>query len=243
MHVFTLRRPRIRRSVVVAFVVGLLVAAPVATLAMHRFADVPDDHPFHNNISAIANAGITTGCGGGNYCPDVAVDRGQMAAFMQRGFGRVARHAVVVPSATLTTTFATVNSVDITPGGLGAGTNGFVQADGIVQFRTADASGCPCTLETLARVAGGGDLVARTSIVTVPASAGVTWTTAPITGAGAVTPGTKIIQVVARLVSGTGNWAVQGSELIATYLPFGATGGSTLDTGADNPATGPGAAP
>jgi hypothetical protein len=31
-------------------------------------------------------AGITGGCGGGKYCPDSNVTRGQMAAFLRRAF-------------------------------------------------------------------------------------------------------------------------------------------------------------
>jgi len=46
------------------------------------FLDVPQSHPFHNAIEAIVRAGITTGCGGGNYCPDDAVTRDAMAKFL-----------------------------------------------------------------------------------------------------------------------------------------------------------------
>ena len=72
------------RRLLIAFMTGVLVATPAAVLASHRFNDVPDDHIFHDDISAIADVGVTLGCGGGNYCPDLAVDRGQMAAFMNR---------------------------------------------------------------------------------------------------------------------------------------------------------------
>jgi hypothetical protein len=46
---------------------------------------VPTDHTFHADIDAITDAGVTTtGCGGGNFCPDEFVTRGQMAAFLNR---------------------------------------------------------------------------------------------------------------------------------------------------------------
>ena len=46
-----------------------------------------DDHNIHEaQIEAIAAAGITFGCGSDLYCPDQAVTRGQMAAFLRRGF-------------------------------------------------------------------------------------------------------------------------------------------------------------
>ncbi len=44
----------------------------------------PPSHPFYWDIQEVANAGVTTGCGGGKYCPDDTVTRGQMAAFMNR---------------------------------------------------------------------------------------------------------------------------------------------------------------
>jgi hypothetical protein len=67
---------------------GLLVLAlviPGTALANHLFDDVPTGSTFHTNISNIYNRGLTTtGCGGGNYCPDDPVLRGQMAGFLDR---------------------------------------------------------------------------------------------------------------------------------------------------------------
>ncbi|WP_457676866.1 carboxypeptidase regulatory-like domain-containing protein [Thiolapillus sp.] len=37
-------------------------------------------------IEQLVSEGITSGCGGGNYCPNDPVTRGQMAVFIQRGF-------------------------------------------------------------------------------------------------------------------------------------------------------------
>ena len=41
-------------------------------------------HMFEDEINRLAAAGITLGCGGGNYCPEGVVSRGQMAAFLAR---------------------------------------------------------------------------------------------------------------------------------------------------------------
>lgn len=49
-----------------------------------RFADVPPEHTFYAFIDELAARGITTGCGGGNYCPTQNVTREQMAAFIIR---------------------------------------------------------------------------------------------------------------------------------------------------------------
>ncbi len=59
--------------------------APAPTVA--SFADVPTSHPFFNEVQQLSKAGITQGCGGGNYCPDSPVTRGQMAAFLSRTLG------------------------------------------------------------------------------------------------------------------------------------------------------------
>ena len=44
---------------------------------------------FEDDINRMAEAGITTGCGGTNFCPKNIVDRGQMAAFIVRALGLV----------------------------------------------------------------------------------------------------------------------------------------------------------
>jgi uncharacterized repeat protein (TIGR03803 family) len=46
------------------------------------FLDVPDGDNFHDYVEAIVRAGITAGCGGGNYCRDSSVTRAQMAVFL-----------------------------------------------------------------------------------------------------------------------------------------------------------------
>ena len=51
------------------------------------FADVPASHPFFPFIEALAASGVTGGCGGGKFCPDNALTRGQMAAFLSKALG------------------------------------------------------------------------------------------------------------------------------------------------------------
>jgi Glycosyl hydrolases family 18/S-layer homology domain len=50
------------------------------------FTDI-DDSVHWSAIAWIAEAGITSGCGGGLYCPDGLVTRGQMATFLARALG------------------------------------------------------------------------------------------------------------------------------------------------------------
>jgi hypothetical protein len=56
-----------------------------AEFAYHTFLDVPYSHPFWHYIQAIADAGITTGCATGTYCPGNPVSRSEMAVFLVRG--------------------------------------------------------------------------------------------------------------------------------------------------------------
>jgi hypothetical protein len=51
------------------------------------FGDVPKNHPFYTTIEAFARAGITSGCGNGNFCPTGAVTRQEIAKFMVRALG------------------------------------------------------------------------------------------------------------------------------------------------------------
>jgi len=46
------------------------------------FGDTPCPGPFTDWVEALANEGITAGCGGGNYCPSASVTRQQMAVFL-----------------------------------------------------------------------------------------------------------------------------------------------------------------
>ncbi len=49
------------------------------------FGDVPADAFGAAWIEQFAREGITSGCGGGNYCPDINVNRAQMAIFLLKG--------------------------------------------------------------------------------------------------------------------------------------------------------------
>jgi hypothetical protein len=51
------------------------------------FADVPCANGFSKWIEELARRGITAGCGNNNFCPGLAVTRGQMAVFLTVTFG------------------------------------------------------------------------------------------------------------------------------------------------------------
>lgn len=59
---------------------------PPSVGASSGFGDVPITHWAAAWIKQLAAEGITSGCGGGNYCPESFVTRGQMAIFLVRTF-------------------------------------------------------------------------------------------------------------------------------------------------------------
>jgi len=77
----------VTRGPMAAFILRALGVFNPETNVPQRFFDVPASNPFYGFIDQMAVRGITKGCGGGNYCPDGVVNRGQMAAFLVRAFG------------------------------------------------------------------------------------------------------------------------------------------------------------
>ena len=55
--------------------------------ATATFGDVGTGHWAFRFIEALADSGITAGCGGGNYCPDNPITRGEMAVFLAAALG------------------------------------------------------------------------------------------------------------------------------------------------------------
>jgi hypothetical protein len=107
------------------------VAVPAAW-ANHQFSDVPSSSPHHDDISTIALAGITTGCAPSLYFPGDAVTRQQMASFLRRGLGRVARAAVNVSVPEADTPVATMTITPGLPASAIGGATGFIKADAAV---------------------------------------------------------------------------------------------------------------
>lgn len=60
--------------------------SPPSAAGNSGFGDVPSDHWAIDWIKQLAAEGITSGCGGGNYCPGANTTRDQMAVFIVRTF-------------------------------------------------------------------------------------------------------------------------------------------------------------
>jgi hypothetical protein len=53
-----------------------------ANSCANQFTDVTQENPFCGFIERLAADGITGGCGGSNFCPNIPVTRAQMAVFL-----------------------------------------------------------------------------------------------------------------------------------------------------------------
>jgi hypothetical protein len=55
---------------------------PCASYSYYTFLDVPSTHFAWRFIEAVENRGVTGGCANGTFCPDNAISREQIAAFL-----------------------------------------------------------------------------------------------------------------------------------------------------------------
>jgi len=85
------------------------------------FNDVPLTYWAAGWIEQLAAEGITSGCGGGNYCPNDSVNRAQMAVFLVRTFGLTCCVTNPLPESldpsALTDTSVTLNGLFTNPAG------------------------------------------------------------------------------------------------------------------------------
>ncbi|MGV8040080.1 MAG: choice-of-anchor J domain-containing protein [Thermoanaerobaculaceae bacterium] len=83
---FCPERPTTRAEMAVFIVRAVHGPGFVPPAAVGIFPDVPTWHWAAAYIEQQYNDGITTGCGGGLYCPERYVTRAEMAGFLVRGF-------------------------------------------------------------------------------------------------------------------------------------------------------------
>jgi hypothetical protein len=73
-----------RTRIIVAFVLGALLALGAPALADHLFDDVPDDHPHAEGIEWAWTQGLVEGYDDGTYRPGEPLRRGQLATILMR---------------------------------------------------------------------------------------------------------------------------------------------------------------
>ncbi len=74
------------RQTIIKFDVNYMLQVSPAPVTA-TFGDVPTSSPQFQFVEALVSAGITAGCGGGNYCPNSPLTRGQMAVFLAKALG------------------------------------------------------------------------------------------------------------------------------------------------------------
>lgn len=115
----------------------------LSKIVMGQFTDVLPDFWAFGFIEKLASAGITSGCGNGNYCPDDSVTRAQMAVFLERGM----RGSSFNPPAATGTVF-----LDVSAGSFAAAFIEQLFVDGITAGCGAD-NYCPSDQVTRAQMA------------------------------------------------------------------------------------------
>ncbi len=76
----------VTRGEMAAFIIAARYGAiPFSYPSTPYFADVPSSNIFFRFVQKMAQMGITSGCGNGNFCPDDSLTRGQMAVFIVTG--------------------------------------------------------------------------------------------------------------------------------------------------------------
>jgi len=227
---------RRRAWVALAGLAALLAVGVPGALAIHDYTDVPDSNPFHEDIAAVKRAGITTGktCDPPGtpptYCPSEPITREAMAAFVHRGFGRVAFQQGL-ETALNSATYTDLATVTIKAGGAAGGT-GFIVIDAPVTAIITSTTGCPCM--GAFHIAGFGGLASSQRYVTLDS----------VTSGGAVsgfgidtislswvvpvdTTPLHLITVRGQIVGGTGGMEAYAA-ITAQYVPFGSTGTDVL---------------
>jgi hypothetical protein len=225
------RRPRL--WIVVASIVGLLTVAVPVAWASHQFTDVPNASPFHDDIGAVKDAGITAGktCTPPGtpptYCPSESITREAMAAFVHRGFGRVADNEdgnFSLDGGALTD----VAVITVSVGGTAGGTQ-FVKLDGTVGAVTNTPND-----DVVFEISqdGVGEITFLSGFTLGPAGpSGLSIGSGATTVAVAVpSASTQTFRLEAADFANSGGIQAWG-ELSASTAPFGSAGGNVLSVG------------
>ena len=212
-----------RRALATALLIVAL-GVPSIALASHVFDDVPDSHTFHNDISAIGLAGISVGCGGGDFCPDGTLTRAQETAFLHRGLGRVsgafAQIGIDVEPGTLTTIAETTITSGVS-GSAVAGANGFLLVNANVMLFESSPDTCSCLFTVRIYLQGG--VEQGTQFIFLPNSPTFETGSASISLAIPVLSGEKTVSLRVNEYQGGETVSAYGS-ITALYVPFGSTG-------------------
>ena len=84
-----------------AIVATALLTGMTTAWAGHRFGDVPDTNPFHDDIDWLAETGLSSGFADGTFRPTEPITRQTMAAVLRRSFDQQAGLTATSTSSTV----------------------------------------------------------------------------------------------------------------------------------------------
>jgi hypothetical protein len=247
------RRPHRGRFLLIGFIALLAALAPLSLFAAGQFSDVDPNSVHANNIIAIRNAGITTGCNpaANLYCPNNYVRRDEMASFLARTAG-IGGNPPVVNALTAVTAANALNlngwpantlvRTNVGENGRSSGVNltgvylplasvGItVPAPGFVFISAASSlyvgsSGFESFVAVRLR-----DTVSGVTSLPLYVDLGIAGGTVDYTAVSptfvfqVLNPGGRSFVVEAGIVSGSGNPNAGNATISALYLPFGPGG-------------------
>jgi hypothetical protein len=221
-------------AVVIAVLAGALGA--LAGIEDGPFTDVGEDHPFGEEISNLADAGIAGGFPDGTYRPNNPVTRASMAAFLNRGLSRgtyIVWEASSATEITADATYISLPTLRILPGATGAGNSGIIVVTAIVDF-DINSDTCSCDVGAFLQ-ASTNDFAntvfssdsSRTDLVTGMDDGQITLTAAIEAEADTVYQFRVAAANNVNVLSGGTNTQFSGS-MTAVYTPYGWSGGQQL---------------
>ena len=77
---FKPNRPRI--VIILTSAIALLLLSGTMVVASHQFSDVPTSAFYHSSVDWGVDRGLISGCGGGKFCPNRSLTRGQAITIM-----------------------------------------------------------------------------------------------------------------------------------------------------------------
>ena len=196
-----------------------LVALTVPLVAVAHdtgFTDANDEDAFyHDEVGAIAGAGLTAGCTATTFCPDRTMTRGEAVTFLHRSIARVA-------FATATDMFldGTVVSVELTPGGAVPGKTNMIVVEAVASVFGTGFGGGSVTISL-------SDGVDSSREVSVTAAAGET-VHVPLMWAIEATTMAPAEPVTLSLVAAGNTGTSIDADIIASYVPLGPDGENEL---------------
>ena len=138
--------PRIRNRLPVAVTLAAVAFAGPAS-AVDGFEDVSPNSAHAGAIGDVAEAGITTGCDVGRFCPGDDVSREQMASFLARSGSRAEFASSVAELSAANGYDGVPASTTVRASGATGGVTRVTLSGSVSVYTEGAATSCPCEVE------------------------------------------------------------------------------------------------